>query len=138
MFTQISQITQNYNYAECLASRESRESHEERIAALAFVGDSAECVLAGWQAQANARAFCEIREIRVRKTCQKRERKRCLYRKKSYCISYPFRLFGREKYKVCAIKCKIYLSLRKIHLPLRHESYVREFYLMYNLKKCML
>ena len=40
-----------------------------------------------------------------------------------------------KKYKVCAIKCKIYLSLRKIYLPLRHDSYVREFYLMYNLKK---
>ena len=26
MLTQISQITQNYNYAECLASRESRET----------------------------------------------------------------------------------------------------------------
>ena len=43
-----------------------------------------------------------------------------------------------KKYKVCTIKCKTYLSLRKIYLPLRRESYVREFYLMYNLKKCML
>ena len=35
MLTQISQISQNYSYAECLVSRESRESHEVRIVTLA-------------------------------------------------------------------------------------------------------
>ena len=61
MLTQISQITQNYNYAECLASR---ESHEVRIVTLAnctaqTLGEADSCE------RSNA-AFCEIREICVR------------------------------------------------------------------------
>ena len=55
MLTQISQITQNYNYAECLASR---ESHEVRIVTLAnctaqTLGEADSCE------RSNA-AFCEI------------------------------------------------------------------------------
>ena len=58
MLTQISQITQNYNYAECLVSRESRESHEVRIVTLAnctaqTLGEADSCE------RSNA-AFCEI------------------------------------------------------------------------------
>ena len=64
MLTQISQITQNYNYAECFVSRESRESHEVRIVTLAnctaqTLGEADSCE------RSNA-AFCEIREICVR------------------------------------------------------------------------
>ncbi len=38
MLTQISQITQNYSYAECFVSRKSRQSHEGCVASLAAVG----------------------------------------------------------------------------------------------------
>ncbi len=38
MLTQISQISQNYSYAECFVSRKSRQSHEGCVASLAAVG----------------------------------------------------------------------------------------------------
>ena len=43
MLTQISQISQNYSYAECFVSRKSRQSHEGCVASLAAVG-FAECL----------------------------------------------------------------------------------------------